>query len=173
MPYFHQALARDAEAAIAAMKQQAETARALHARAELLRHMVTTARKFADRPASEAIEGVVREWMDAWGLDRAEWPHLAREMEVFTAAIRAFVAGPSEGRDAAVHETFAALEAAFVAAGTTLADEMAWRSQCAHGWWGAISPEPANLKGAKPRPAVPPVDSARPFWESGCADFCR
>lgn len=173
MPTFIEALTREAEAAVARMKAEAIAARALHARAELLRHMVTTARKFADRPKAEAVDLVVREWMDAWGLDRADWPHLARDMEAFTGAIRAFAAESTPANDAAVHETFAALEAAFVALGTTLADEMAWRSQCAHGWWGAVSPEPAGLKGAKPRPAVPPLDPAKPFWQSGCAEFCR
>ena len=173
MPFLHQELANEAEAAIAAMKARAVAARALHARAELLRHMVTTARKFTARPADEAVEGVVREWMDAWGLDRDEWPRLAVEMEVFTLAIRGFVAAPSDASDAAVRDAFAGLEAAFGAAGTTLADEMAWRSQCAHGWWGVVSPEPAGLKGAKPRPSIPPLDPGKPFWENGCADFCR
>lgn len=173
MPFFHQELANEAEAAIAAMKARAVAARALHARAELLRHMVTTARKFAGRTADEAVEGAVREWMEAWGLDRDEWPRLATEMKGLTQATRLFVATPSDTSDAAVRDAFAGLEAAFVAAGTTLADEMAWRSQCAHSWWGVVNPEPAGLKGAKPRPLIPPLDTGRPFWENGCADFCR
>ena len=49
----------EAERAILAMQTAALAARQLHARAELMRHMLTTARKVAGKPKAEAIETVV------------------------------------------------------------------------------------------------------------------
>ena len=66
MPHLVEELRAEAEAAIAAMREAALAARHLHARAELMRHMLTTARKVKDRPKADAVETVVREWMDAW-----------------------------------------------------------------------------------------------------------
>ena len=57
--------------------------------------------------------------------------------------------------------------------GTSISDQMAFRSQCAHGWWEQVKPVPADLPGRKPRPSVPGPESGKAFWEAGCADFCR
>ncbi|MBL8589582.1 MAG: hypothetical protein JNK46_13695 [Methylobacteriaceae bacterium] len=173
MPDFVDELAAEAQAAIAQMQRAALTARAAHARAELLRHMITTARKMAGRPREAALAGVVSEWTGAWGVDRAQDLAVAREMEALTAACLDHVARPDAATDATLRAATEALDAAFMARGTSLADEMAWRSQCAHGWWEAVAPTPADLPGAKGRPDVPRLDAAHPFWEAGCADHCR
>lgn len=169
-------LAAEAEGAIEAMRDAARTARVVHARAELLRHMIATARKVADRPRTEAVEAVVREWMAAWHLDRTAWPHLARDMEAFTAAcIDLVLATPAAvpAADAVLRDALAGLDAALDAAGTSLADQMAWRSECAHGWWQAVVPPPADMPGRRERAAMPRPEPDRPFWEAGCAAFCR
>lgn len=173
MTHFVAALQAEAQTAIETMRHAARQARRVHARAELMRHMLTTARKMAGKPKAEAIEGVVREWMSAWHLDRAAWPHIAREMEAFTAAFHDYAAEPSDAHDAAVRRNADALEAAFAREGTSIADQMAWRSQCAHGWWDLVEPTPADLPGVKPRPSVPAPEPGRPFWEAGCAEMCR
>ena len=165
-------LAAEADAAIAAMRRAALAARAAHARAELMRHMRATARKMLARPRAEAIAGVTGEWLAAWGLAKAGDETLAGAMRDLTAAFLDDAAGLA-GADARLRETAAALDAAFAARGTSLADEMAWRSQCAHGWWEAVAPRPADLAAAAPRPHVPRPAEGRPFWEAGCADFCR
>src|SRR4051794_25129872 len=125
----------EADAAIAAMRQAARHARTVHARAELLRHMRGTAAKTG---ADEAR--VAREWMQAWGLQ--DWPEVAAEMRRFAAAFCRYGAEPSDDADQEVRAATAALEQALLQRGTTLADEMAWRSACAHGWWEAVSPRP-------------------------------
>ena len=66
MAHFVEELQLEAERAILAMQTAALAARQLHARAELMRHMLTTARKVAGKPKAEAVETVVREWMDAY-----------------------------------------------------------------------------------------------------------
>ena len=53
------------------------------------------------------------------------------------------------------------------AAGTTLADQMAWRSSCAHGWWGDVRPAPAE--GGYSTLA----HRAESLWDRGCAPHCR
>ncbi len=173
MPHLVAELAGEADAAIARMQEAALAARHAHARAELMRHMLTTARKVKDKPKPEAIETVVREWMGAWYLDRAEWPHVAREMEAFTAAFHDYANDGSDAHDEALRQACAALDAVLAREGTTISDQMAWRSQCAHGWWAAIVPMPADLPGRKERPTVPPLPSDAPFWQADCADFCR
>jgi len=50
---------------------------------------------------------------------------------------------------------------------------MAWRSECAHGWWDLVEPVPVDLPGRKERPSVPQRAPGTPFWEAGCASFCR
>lgn len=173
MAHFVDALQDEAARAVAAMREAALSARAAHARAELMRHMLTTARKVAARPKAEAVETVVREWMDAWNLGRADWPHIAREMEGFTAAFHDYANAPDDAHDAALRAACAALDEAFAREGTSIAEQMALRSQCAHRWWELVVPVPADLPGAKPRPSVPELQPDRPFWETGCADFCR
>lgn len=173
MAHFVEALRQDAESAIAAMQEAALAARAAHARAELMRHMLTTARKVKDRPKAEAVEAVVREWMSAWHLDRKAWPDLAQDMESFTAAFYDYANEPSDATDAALRRCCEILDAALALKGTTIADEMAWRSECAHGWWQVVRPVPADLPGRKERASVPKLADGAPFWKAGCAEFCR
>lgn len=173
MPHFVDALQQEAAEAIAHMREAAVAARRIHARAELMRHMLTTARKVKDEPKAEAVETVVREWMDAWNLGRTDWPHIAREMEVFTEAFHDYANDPSDANDARVAGSAAALDAALAREGTSVAEQMAFRSQCAHGWWELVAPVPADLPGRKERPSVPTLEPDKPFWEAGCAGFCR
>lgn len=173
MPHFVETLQQEASVAIAHMREVAIEARRLHARAELMRHMLTTARKVKDKPRGEAVETVVSEWMDAWNLGRTDWPHIAREMEVFTEAFHDYANDPSDTNDARVAAGAEALDNALAREGTSIAEQMAFRSQCAHRWWELVAPTPADLPGRKPRPAMPALNPQVPFWESGCADFCR
>jgi hypothetical protein len=173
MPHFVEQLQQEAAAAIAAMRAAALAARHAHARAELMRHMRLTAAKVKDRPKAEAVEAVVSEWMEAWHLDRYAWPHIAREMQIFTEAFYDYAHAGSDAADAEVRAAAAALDAALAKEGTTIADQMAWRSMCAHGWWEWVSPVPADLPGRKERPTVPRLVAGQPFWEAGCAEQCR
>jgi len=173
MSHFVDQLKAEADTAIAAMRDAAIHARAIHARAELMRHMLLTAGKVKNRPKAAAVDSVVGEWMAAWNLTRADWPQLAREMEAFTAAFYDYAKAPSDQSDAALRASCAALDAALANEGTSIADQMAWRSQCAHGWWDLVKPVPADLPGRKERPSVPQREPGAPFWEAGCAEFCR
>ena len=114
MAHFVEELRLEAERAILAMQTAALAARQLHARAELMRHMLTTARKVADKPKAEAVETVVREWMEAWNLRRGDWPHIAREMEAFTAAFHDYANEPGDANDAALRRACDALVDRFV-----------------------------------------------------------
>jgi hypothetical protein len=165
MPQFVDELKAEADAAIAAMRAAALHARELHARAELMRHMKMTAAKVKDRPRDEAVRAVVDEWLFAWKLDRASFPHVAA-MEALTEAFYDYVRDPSQANDSAVRRACAVIEAAFAATDTSLADRMAWRSMCAHGWWGQVKPPPAGAG----RPDRDWPD--RPFWEHGCLPEC-
>lgn len=173
MPHLVDELQREAGMAIDVMKQAAIHARHVHARAELMRHMLTTARKVRDEPRSEAVETVVREWMDAWNLDRDAWPHVAREMTLFTEAFHDYANAPSDIHDAALRRACDALDEALSREGTSISQQMAYRSQCAHRWWELVEPTPADLPGSKPRPSMPALRADMPFWETGCPDFCR
>ena len=157
-----------AEAAITEMQEAARRARTLHARAELMRHMLTTAAKLRGRP--DAVPGVVQEWMAAWALDSADWPTLAAAMRGFTEATCRYEAEPSDATDAGWRAALATLDGALVAQGLSLADQMAWRSECAHGWWHAVTPPPADLP---LRATVPALPTRTPFWEAGCAPHCQ
>lgn len=150
-------LARDADAAVAAMRDAALKARAAHARAELARHMAMTARNAGQRPRAEAVAWMVDHWLEAWRLDRKSCPHVAA-MTALSEAFFDHVRAPGASTDAAVRAAFAALDRAYAAAGTTVADEMAWRSGCAHGWWADVAPAPGNR--------------AKPFWDKGCPAHC-
>ena len=156
----------EAEAAIAAMRAAAREARRLHARAELMRHMLTTAAKLRGRP--DAVPGVVAEWMAAWGLDAAAWPSMADAMQLFTAAACAFEADPNDATDAGWRDSLRALDQALTAEGMTLADQMAWRSECAHGWWALVEPLPPS----QPQRALVGLAPGAPFWEAGCRPLC-
>lgn len=173
MPHFVEALQQEAAEAIAQMQEAALRARHAHARAELMRHMLTTARKVKDRPKAEAVETVVREWMGAWSLQRSDWPHIAREMAAFTEAFHDYANDPSDEHDTRLREACAALDTVLEQEGTSISDQMAFRSECAHGWWEQVRPVPADLAGRKPRPSVPALESGKAFWEAGCAEFCR
>jgi hypothetical protein len=172
MPHFVDELQDEAAKAIAAMKEAAIAARSIHARAELMRHMRTTAAKSKDKPKDEAVEAVVSEWMEAWHLPRSEWPHIALEMERFTEAFYDYARDPSDETDACLRETSDALDAALAKEGTTISDQMAFRSMCAHGWWELVVPTPSRLPGRSERPTVPALQPGKPFWEARCAEQC-
>ena len=168
MPHFVDELRADAQAAIAAMRDAALQARRIHARAELMRHMLLTAHKVKGKPKADAVEAVVTEWMKAWHLTRSDWPQLAREMEAFTAAFYDYANDPSDAIDAALRDACAGLDAAFAKEQTSISDEMAWRSQCAHGWWDMVSPTPRDLPGRVDRDKVPAFKPGTPFSHVGC-----
>ena len=173
MPHFADQLKAEAEAAIAAMRATARRARHVHARAELMRHMLLTANKVKQQPRSRAIEAVVTEWMNAWHLSRADWPELAREMDAFTGAFYDYANAPTDASDAALRAACTALDDALAKQGTSISDQMAWRSQCAHGWWEMVSPAPRDLPGRRDRSEVPGFKPGAPFWDVGCADICK
>jgi len=159
-------LRRQAEADIAAARDAALRARSAHARAELMRHMLTTAAKVKDRPAQDAIAFVLAEWLAAWAQDPDTCPQMP-QMKAMAAACQAMVRAPGAHADTAVRHAFAALEAAYSGTGTTLADQMAWRSSCAHGWWADISPSPQNGGYSELS------QRAETLWDRGCAPHCR
>ncbi len=165
MEHFYSEAKALADAAVAAMQEAALAARAAHARAELMRHMLLTAGKLQDKPRDAAKRQVVDEWLAAWALDRATFPHVA-EMEALALAIRDYVVSPDDAADRTVRAAWSAVERGFAGAGLALADQMAWRSACAHRWWGAVRPAPP---GEGRRDTVWP---ARPFWDEGCPAQC-
>jgi hypothetical protein len=173
MTHFVEELQQQAAEAMETMREAARAARHIHARAELMRHMRTTAAKSKGRPKAEAVEAVLAEWLEAWYVPRNDWPHIAAEMEKFTATFYDYVNDPSDANDARMREATEALDKALAAEGTTISDQMAFRSMCAHGWWELVAPTPADLPGRAERPTIPPVARDRPFWEAGCADQCR
>ncbi|MEM8853374.1 MAG: nucleoside hydrolase [Pseudomonadota bacterium] len=146
--------AAKAEGAIAAMRQSAVSARTVHARAELLRHMRLTAKNTAEMEMAAAIDAVMVEWTRAWQVP-LDTP-LAGAMRDFTTTMCEAARGQSG--DGEVRRALIALDSACEAAGTSLADEMAYRSECAHGWWAAVVP--------------PPGADKQPFWEDGAAPHC-
>ena len=54
-----------ADADIAAMRDLALRARDTHARAELMRHMLTTAETVKQRPVADAVRFIVDHWLEA------------------------------------------------------------------------------------------------------------
>ena len=154
-----------AEDDMALMRAAALRARDAHARAELMRHMLMTAGRVKDQPAVDAVRFIVDHWLEAWGLTRTTWPHVAA-MEAFATAFHAYVNARSDANDRAVRDTCARLEEAFTGAGMPIADQMAWRSMCAHGWWAQVRPAPRG----KGRPDRDWPDA--PFWENGCLPEC-
>jgi hypothetical protein len=161
-----------AREAVTQMREAALRARSLHARAELMRHMRTTAAKVADRPRDEAVAFVTGEWMNAWQLSPAAYPEVAQEMKAFTAAFCAYAGQPDDAADAQVRAALDALDQALAGKGLDIADQMAWRSECAHGWWEAVRPTPAGLPGRKERPGIPRAAGDQPFWAAGAAGHC-
>jgi hypothetical protein len=172
MGHFVDELQNEATDAIAAMKEAATKARHTHARAELMRHMRTTAAKNKTKPKAEAVEATVAEWMEAWHLPRSEWPHIAHEMERFTEAFYDYAQDATDAADTRLREATDGLDAALAREGTTISDQMAFRSMCAHGWWDLVLPTPADLPGRADRPTVPKPEAGKPFWEAKCAEQC-
>jgi hypothetical protein len=158
--------------AVALMREAALRAREAHARAELLRHMRGTAAKFAGQPDDEAVARIAGEWMQAWGLSEDGFPGLADHFRAFTAAFARDSQAPSAASSEAIGAALAALEAALGVTGMTLADQMAFRSECAHGWWAMVVPVPDDLPGRRDRPSVPAWREGTPFWSAGAAVRC-
>jgi len=158
-------LKHDADAAMSSAREASLQARTMHARAELMRHMMLTTAKSADRPRVESVRLVVDEWLDAWLCTRATYPYV-QHMEALAGACYDALRSPGEEADRRVRETFADLEHACVANGTTLADEMAWRSGCAHGWWADVHPAPDAPE------YRPEARRDTPLWQRGCPPHC-
>lgn len=165
MTEFETELRRQADAAIAAARAATLEARRIHARAELMRHMILTTRKSMQRPRGESVALVVDEWLDAWRITRGNTAYVA-QMEALAGACHDTLRAPGAATDAAVRAAFDALDAACARIGTTIADEMAWRSGCSHGWWGEVRPAPA---GGDYRDLA---RRDRALWERGCAPEC-
>lgn len=172
MPHVVDEMLHEAEAAIAAMRDAALRARALHARAELMRHMRSTAAKLAARPLAEAAALVAGEWMKAWHLDGRAYADIAADVRRFAEAFVQDAQHPGPATGPAIRDAIAALDAALARHGTTLADQMAWRSQCAHGWWDLVVPSPPDLPDRPDRPGVPRHQPGTAFWQAGCAAHC-
>ncbi|MCC6718808.1 MAG: hypothetical protein IT555_13065 [Acetobacteraceae bacterium] len=172
MPHVVDDMLDEAQLAIAAMRAAAVRARALHARAELMRHMRATAASLADRPLAEAAALVAGEWMKAWHLDDGAYTGIAADIRLFTEAFVRDAHGSTRATQQAILDTTAALDAALARHGTTLADQMAWRSQCAHGWWELVAPSPPDLPNRPDRPGVPRQRPGAAFWTAGCAAHC-
>ena len=166
MTHFLEEMTERSSQSIKAMKKAARMARLDNAASELVRHMLTTTRKSAERPRADAIEAVVSEWLEAWHLDRHAWPRIAAEMEALTGAFHDYCNDPSDAHDASVRDAWQQLKQAHDDHERTLEDQMAWRSVCAHGWWGDVEPAPAGYRDhdeSRPR---------QPFWEKGCPPEC-
>jgi len=170
MPHIVDDLLDQAAAAIVHMQQAALRARTLHARAELMRHMRGTAARNAGRP--DAAVKIADEWMHAWGLGADAYSDLAAPFHDFTAAFCADAEAPSASSSAAIGAALDALEVALAGTGTTLADQMAFRSHCAHGWWEMVVPLPSDLPRGERYADVPAWRKGVAFWEIACATRC-
>jgi len=165
MAHLVQELQDSATQSIATMREAALCARDAHARAELMRHMLMTASRVRNDPPDQAVRFIVDHWLEAWNLERTTWPHVPA-MEAFAAAFHAYANALTDANDARVRSTCASLEASFAEAGMPVADQMAWRSMCAHGWWAQVRPAPPG----RGRPDREWPD--RPFWDHGCLPEC-
>lgn len=157
---------QDADRAIEAMKVAAMQARRAHAAAELTRHMLLTTRKFAHLGKEKAVEAVVTDWLGAWHLQRNDWPQIAAEMEALTGAFFDYCMEPSDTADQAVRDAWQRLKQVHDDDARTLEDQMAWRSVCAHGWWGDVSPPPPGYRDHDLERAT------SPFWTKSCPPEC-
>jgi len=171
MPHIVDDLLNEAEIAMAQMREAALRARTLHARAELLRHMRGTAARHAGHPGAAAK--IADEWMRAWGLGADAYPDLAAPFRDFTEAFCADAEAPSASSSAAIGAALVALETALTGAGTTLADQMAFRSHCAHGWWEMVVPVPPDVPRGERYADVPVWRKGAAFWDIVCAARCR
>ena len=170
MPHIVDGLLTEAEAAMVQMREAALRARALHARAELLRHMRGTAARNIGRP--DAAARIADEWMRAWGLGADAYADVAAPCRAFTEAFCADAEAPSATSSAAIGVALDALDAAFIGIGTTLADQMAFRSHCAHGWWEMVVPVPSDLPRGARYADIPAWRQGVAFWDVGCAPRC-
>lgn len=157
---------QNANRAIDEMKATARTARREHAAAELVRHMLLTTSKFAPLGKDKAVEAVVADWLGAWHLQRGDWPEIAAEMEALTGAFYDYCMEPSDATDQAVRAAWLKLKAVHDTEERTLEDQMAWRSVCAHGWWGDVSPAPKGYRDHDLGRAT------SPFWDKACPPEC-
>lgn len=157
---------RTAQNSIDAMKKAAEQARLDHAASELTRHMLLTTKKFKDLGREGAIEAVVKDWLGAWHLERDEWPEIAAEMEGLTGAFYDYCVDPSDVTDQAVRQAWQRLKKVHDTPERTLEDQMAWRSVCAHGWWGEVKPAPKGYRDHDTERA------SEPFWSKACPPEC-
>jgi hypothetical protein len=158
--------------AIQRMREAALAARGLHARAELMRHMRGTAAKMVGRPVAEAASLVAREWMAAWHLDDGAYADLAEDVGRFVLAFCEDARGSTATTQQAIRDGIAGLDAALGRHGTSIADQMAWRSECAYGWWEMVAPTPADLPDRPARATMPRYREGLAFWDVGCATRC-
>ena len=158
MTHIVDAMQGEATEAIRLMREAALAARHFHARAELMRHMRTTAAKFTGRPTEQAAAAIASEWMKAWSLEPAAYTAIAAEAAAFTQAFCRDAQEPTVETQRAIAKSLDNLETAFRSMGTTLSDEMAFRSECAHGWWADVMP--------------PPASGDQPFWMAGAKPHC-
>jgi hypothetical protein len=165
-------LQAEAAAAVTRMQDAARAARLLQARAELARHMRTTARKLLHLPLEEAVAAICREWMKAWGLKVDAWPGLAGPVGDFARAFCEDARGGTAATRAAIDQSLTALDNAFRALGSSLGDEMAFRSECAHGWWSAVVPVPEALVDPARALGIPKPLPGEPFWSAGPQAHC-
>lgn len=166
------ALLAEADAAVERMKAAALEARRLQARAELARHMRTTALKLAHLPLDEAAAGIAREWMAAWSLDAGAYPALADRVAAFASAFCRDARGSTAATQVDIRQSLADLEAGFAAIGATLSDEMAFRSECAHGWWRLVAPLPPEFRNSARLARMPRPAEHEPFWSAGPQPHC-
>jgi hypothetical protein len=165
MTDFTSELRRAAEDDLGTARHAVLRARAMHARAELMRHMMLTTAKSTDKSRDESIRLVTDEWLDAWLRDRTNYPYVAL-MEALSGACYDALKSPAPTTDMGVREAFAALERACIKNGSTLADEMAWRSGCSHMWWADVRPAP-NLPEYRDR-----ARRSESLFERGCPPEC-
>ena len=166
MTHMLEDFAQTAHRSIDEMKKTAEKARRDHAAAELVRHMLLTTQKFSHLGKDKAVEAVVSDWLGAWHLQRNEWPEIAAEMEALTGAFFDYCEAPSDATDQAVRAAWQKLKSVHDTSERTLEDQMAWRSVCAHGWWGDVNPAPKGYRDHDMQRAM------MPFWSKGCPPEC-
>jgi hypothetical protein len=160
-PHFGDELKQEAEAAFARMQRAALEARAISARAELMRHMLLAANAVKHRPQAEAATAVVDEWLGAWNQTRQDFAPYVPAMEALAAAFHAYANDPSGANDRAVRDAFAALKRVHDDGARTIEDQMAWRSERALDWWAQVKPVPPDIKRNARAPFRGP---GRPFW---------
>ncbi len=163
-------LLNEAQAAIAQMREAALRARVLHARAELMRHMRGTASRNAGHPAAAAK--IADEWMRAWGLGGDAYADLTTPFRTFAEAFRTDAESATASSSEAIGKALDALEAALAGAGTTVADQMAFRSHCAHGWWEMVVPIPSEVSRDGRYADVPEWRKGVAFWDVTCPARC-